>query len=106
MFTLAINSLKKYCSVVPKEFVESLDFHSHPIGTGPFKFQLWEKGEKLIFRKNLNYFETLNNKRLPFLDGVSISFLRDKQAAFLQFIMGKLGGGLDVKCLVMEIGEL
>ena len=87
----------QYCSVVPKEFVESLDFHSHPIGTGPFKFQLWEKGEKLIFRKNLNYFETLNNKRLPFLDGVSISFLRDKQAAFLQFIMGKLDfiSGLD-----------
>ena len=53
----------QYCSVVPKEFVESLDFHSQPIGTGPFKFQLWEKGEKLIFRKNFNYFESLNNKR-------------------------------------------
>ena len=44
----------QYCSVVPKEIVESTDFHSNPIGTGPFKFQMWQKGEKLIFRKNQN----------------------------------------------------
>ena len=70
----------QYCSVVPKEIVESTDFHSNPIGTGPFKFQMWQKGEKLIFRKNQNYFEIENNQRLPHLDGVSITFLRDKQA--------------------------
>ena len=80
----------QYCSVVPKEIVESTDFHSNPIGTGPFKFQMWQKGEKLIFRKNQNYFEIENNQRLPHLDGVSITFLRDKQAAFLQFILGNL----------------
>ena len=80
----------QYCSVVPKEIVESTDFHSNPIGTGPFKFQLWQKGEKLIFRKNQNYFESYNGENLPFLDGISISFLRDKQAAFLQFILGNL----------------
>ena len=80
----------QYCSVVPKEIVEATDFHSNPIGTGPFKFQLWQKGEKLIFRKNTNYFESHNGEKLPFLDGISISFLRDKQAAFLQFILGNL----------------
>ena len=80
----------QYCSVVPKEIVEATDFHSNPIGTGPFKFQLWQKGEKLIFRRNTNYFESHNGEQLPFLDGISISFLRDKQAAFLQFILGNL----------------
>ena len=80
----------QYCSVVPKEIVEATDFHSNPIGTGPFKFQLWQKGEKLIFRKNTNYFESHDGEKLPFLDGISISFLRDKQAAFLQFILGNL----------------
>ena len=80
----------QYCSVVPREIIESIDFHSHPIGTGPFKFQLWQKGEKLIFRKNLNYFEYYDNKQLPLLDGVAITFLRDKQAAFLEFIMGNI----------------
>jgi len=78
----------QYCSVVPIEITKSLDFHSNPIGTGPFKFQLWENGEKLIFRKNPNYFEYSNGKALPLLDGVAITFLRDKQAAFLQFVIG------------------
>ena len=44
----------QYCSVVPKEIVEAGNFHLNPIGTGPFKFQLWQEGEKLIFRKNQN----------------------------------------------------
>jgi peptide/nickel transport system substrate-binding protein len=78
----------QYCSVVPKEITSSIDFHANPIGTGPFKFQLWEQGEKLVFRRNPNYFESFNGASLPFLDGVAITFLRDKQAAFLQFIMG------------------
>ena len=78
----------QYCSVVPKEIAKSIDFHANPIGTGPFKFQLWQQGEKLVFRRNSNYFESFNGNSLPFLDGVAITFLRDKQAAFLQFIMG------------------
>jgi len=78
----------QYCSVVPKEITTSIDFHANPIGTGPFKFQLWQQGEKLVFRRNPNYFESFNGNSLPFLDGVAITFLRDKQAAFLQFIMG------------------
>ena len=101
----------QYCSVVPREIVESTDFHSNPIGTGPFKFQLWQKGEKLIFRKNQNYFEYQNEKRLPFLDGVSITFLRDKQAAFLQFVLGNLDflSGIDASYkdeILSKEGEL
>ena len=72
-----------------KIIVEEIDFHSNPIGTGPFKFQKWKKNEKLVLRKFENYFEKFDGKRLPFLDGVAITFLRDKQAGFLQFIMGK-----------------
>lgn len=79
-----------YCSVVPKEIVENTDFKKQPIGTGPFQFQLWEEGVKLIFRKNPNYFETDSGRSLPYLDGISISFIKDKQAAFLQFLQGNL----------------
>ena len=32
----------QYCSVVPKIIIEKIDFHSNPIGTGPFKFQKWK----------------------------------------------------------------
>tara|TARA_B100002052_G_scaffold189922_1_gene173047 strand:+ start:22131 stop:23699 length:1569 start_codon:yes stop_codon:yes gene_type:complete len=80
----------KYCSVVPKEIVQGGSFHNHPIGTGPFKFQLWVNGVKLILRKNNNYFESYNGKKLPFLDAISITFIKDKQSAFLQFLQGNL----------------
>ncbi len=81
-----------YASVVPHEAVEYYgdDFRSHPVGTGPFKFQYWKEGVKLVFRKNPNYFERDEaGERLPYIDAVSVSFLIDRQVAFLEFIKGK-----------------
>ena len=80
----------QYCSVVPKEIIESRDFNRQPIGTGPFKFQLWKDGVKLVLRKNPNYFEKEAGKQLPFLDAIAITFIKDKQSAFLQFIQERL----------------
>ena len=90
----------KYASVVPKEVVENpeIDFRSHPVGTGPFQFKLWEENVKLVLRKNPLYFEKdANGERLPYLEAVAITFLPDKQSGFLQFIQGKLDfiSGLD-----------
>ncbi len=82
-----------YCSVVPKEAVEQYgtDFRNHPVGTGPFTFKLWKEGVKLIFLKNENYFERDSlGKKLPYLDAVEISFLSDKQSAFIEFLKGNL----------------
>ena len=33
----------QYCSVIPKEIVESFgnDFRNNPVGTGPFQFKMW-----------------------------------------------------------------
>ncbi len=90
----------RYCSVVPKEVVEfhGNEFRSHPIGTGPFQFKLWEENVKLVFRKNPHYFETDEDGiQLPYLEAVAITFLPDKQSEFLQFAQGKLDfiSGLD-----------
>ena len=91
-----------YASIVPKEAVEYYgdDFRRHPVGTGPFRFQYWNEGVKLVFRKNPNYFETdSTGERLPYLDAVSISFLIDKQVAFLEFVKGKFDfmSGIDAR---------
>jgi len=91
-----------YASVVPHEAIEYYgnDFRSHPVGTGPFKFQYWKENVKLVFRKNPNYFEHDEaGKRLPYIDAVSISFLIDKQVAFLEFIKGKFDfmSGIDAR---------
>ena len=91
-----------YASVVPHEAVEYYgdNFRSHPVGTGPFKFQYWKENVKLVFRKNPSYFECDEvGERLPYIDAVSISFLIDKQVAFLEFIKGKFDfmSGIDAR---------
>lgn len=83
----------KYCSVVPPEIAETLstDFRKEPVGTGPFMFTYWKEGVKLVFRKNPAYFETDNEGNpLPYLDAVAVTFLMDKQSAFLEFVKGNL----------------
>lgn len=82
-----------YCSVVPEEVVEvpSADFAHNPVGTGPFQFRSWDADEKLILLKNPDYFERDNDGRqLPYLKAVSISFIKDKQSEFLEFLKGNL----------------
>ena len=79
-----------YCSVVPKEIASHFqkDFRSNPIGTGPFTFKFWAEGEKMVLLKNVNYFELFEGKRMPFLDAINVSFLKDRQTAFLEFVKG------------------
>ena len=82
-----------YCFVVPHEVVKyyGSDFRRHPIGTGPFKLQIWKENVKLVMRKNPNYFEKdEKNNNLPYLDGVAITFIIDKQTVFLEFVKGNL----------------
>lgn len=77
-----------YCSVVPHEVVEHYgkDFRNHPCGTGPFQFQYWKEGVKLVMRKNPAYFES----GLPYLDAVAVTFIVDRQTVFLEFVKGNL----------------
>ena len=83
----------KYCSVVPKEVVENLgdEFGQNPIGTGPFIFKKWDQNIKLVLRKNDEYFEKdITGKKLPYLDGISISLIPDKKSEFMELITGRL----------------
>jgi peptide/nickel transport system substrate-binding protein len=81
----------KYCSVVPKEAIEKFgnDFRSNPIGTGPFMFKFWEENQLLTMVKNPDYYEKDDKGRsLPYLEAVSISFKKDQNSVFLDFIKG------------------
>jgi len=45
----------------------------------------------MVFLKNKNYFEKDSlGKSLPYIDGVAITFLKDKEMEFLQFLNGDL----------------
>ena len=83
----------KYCSVVPHEIVTVLGdkFSKKPIGTGPFKFKKWDENVKLVLSKNKNYFEYDSlGQKLPYLDGIAISFIPDKKSEFMELLSGKL----------------
>ncbi len=91
----------QYCSVVPEEAISfyGKDFRRNPVGTGSFEYKMWMEGIKLVFLKNEKYFEFDGDKRLPYLDAVAITFLIDKQSAFLEFILGNLDfmSGIDAR---------
>jgi len=82
----------KFFSVIPHEAVEMYgdDFRRNPVGTGPFQFKMWEEGAKLVLLKNPNYFEREGNDRLPYLDAVAVSFTKDRETSFLNFLKGEL----------------
>ena len=83
----------KYCSVVPYEIIAILgdEFSKKPIGTGPFKFKKWDENVKLVLSKNKNYFEYDSiGQRLPYLDGIAISFIPDKKSEFMELLSGRL----------------
>jgi ABC-type transport system substrate-binding protein len=83
----------QYCSILPHEAIEKWgsDFRRHAVGTGPFQFVAWEEGQAMILKKNPNYFEKDSiGKRLPYLDGIKISFYDNKATEFLLFRQHKL----------------
>lgn len=55
-------------------------FYTHPIGTGPFKWDSWIKGKSLELVKNTNYWQ----KGLPYLNSVTWTNVPDSNTRQLQ----------------------
>ena len=60
--------------IVPKQAVDRLK--SAPVGTGPFKFVAWNRGDSVVMAKNPDYYI----KGLPYLDKVTFKFIPDPSA--------------------------
>lgn len=87
---LEILGMQFFC-VVPSEVVAHYgdDFGKNPIGTGPFKFKVWKQDVKLVLERNENYYEKDDQgNALPYLDGVAVSFKKDRKNAFMEFDKG------------------
>lgn len=70
-------------SIYPKEAIDHYGYDgmaNHMVGTGPFYATEINNGSKVVFKKNKNYWRTdeFGNK-LPFLNQVHISFIKDKK---------------------------
>jgi len=92
-FSAFLNILTmKYFSVIPHEAITyyQQNFRSHAVGTGPFIFKTWQEGSRLILLKNANYYEKdAEGQPLPYLDAMTVSFMRDKETAFMELLNGK-----------------
>jgi peptide/nickel transport system substrate-binding protein len=77
-------------SILPEKALTAQgdNFFQKPIGSGPFMFVSWDKGSKIVLKKNPNYWET----GYPLLDEVDFLYLPDDNARMLQF----QGGQLDI----------
>ncbi len=62
------------------------DAKSHPIGTGPFKFAKWVRGDRV----ELTRFDGYWNPELPYLDKVTFRFISDASAQTAALMAGDI----------------
>lgn len=78
----------QYCSVVPREAVESYgdNFRSNPVGTGPFALKRWVEDQALFLKRNEAYFGSNSGN----VEYIKTSFITDKQIALFELLNGNL----------------
>jgi peptide/nickel transport system substrate-binding protein len=64
------------------------EFYTHPVGTGPFVWESWKKGQSLSLTANDDYWQ----KGKPYLDGVKWTVVPDANTRKLQV----QGGQVDI----------
>ena len=67
------------------------DMRTKTCGTGPFAVETVKEGEVIIMKKNPNYWGVdQHGNKLPYLDGVKYTFIREKKSEVLEFKRGNL----------------
>lgn len=81
------------CWLFPKEAVDKygVEMRIKCVGTGPFKVKSIKEGDAVILERNENYWGVdENGNKLPYLDAVRFSFIKEKKSELLEFKSGKL----------------
>lgn len=92
---LTVNLARPACFIYPKEAEKKygVDMRIHAVGTGPFSLNVDDVEEdiSIILKKNANYHgkDEFGNQ-LPYLDAVSIQFIKDKKTELFEFRKGNL----------------
>ena len=73
--------------ILPKDLggATAQQFFEHPVGTGPFKFDSWTKGQQLKLVKNPYYWQ----EGKPYLDSVTFTVVPDDNTRVLQLRGGQ-----------------
>jgi peptide/nickel transport system substrate-binding protein len=74
--------------IYPREAVDTMK--SHPIGTGPFRFEDWVRGDRIVLVKNGDYWVP----GLPRLERVTFRFIADPNAVLAALKAGDVDASL------------
>ena len=79
------------CPMMPKHIYAGTDYRANPknatpIGTGPFKFVEWQRGNFIRLRRNEEYWKP----ELPYLDEIIFRFVPDSQGRALALQTGQV----------------
>ena len=68
-------------------------FAEHPIGTGPFMLDSWQRGQKMIFKRNPHYWQKgADGQPLPILDEIEFQIIPDDATRLLKLKAGEIDG--------------
>jgi len=83
---LGVLAMTNFC-VVPREEVEKDEegFAQHPVGTGPFVFESWERDNQVVLKANRNYF-----RASPSIDVLVFKVMPDENTRYQAFLNGDL----------------
>ena len=85
--------------ILPKHHLEKVDintaeFNSAPLGTGPFKFESWNRGERIRLKSSETYYDGK-----PFIDKVLYRIITDQATQLLEI----KSGGIDSMVLTQDM---
>jgi peptide/nickel transport system substrate-binding protein len=88
--TLPHQSASQLGFVPDPDWMDSGDW-GHPVGTGPFMVDRWFLGDRLVLKKNPDYWRTDQfGNRLPYLDRVDFEVVPDDKERFEMLRRGEL----------------
>lgn len=81
------------CWVYPKEALDKygVEMRSKCVGTGPFQAKNIKEGDVVILERNPDYWDVDEyDNKLPYLDALKFSFIKEKKNELLEFKRGNL----------------
>lgn len=68
-------------------------FAEHPIGSGPFMFDSWQRNTEMVLKRNPNYWQMgEDGKPLPYLDEIRFQIIPDDATRILKLQAGEVQG--------------
>lgn len=81
----AVQAMKKLA-----EKINSKDTDRAPMGTGPYKFEAWDQGDKIVLVKDPNYWRKDDPKYTTWLDKIIFKIINDQEVALVNLKATKI----------------